>query len=309
MRFPLSGEERLQNPGGRLRLLWQERSYIIMPGVYNALLARLVQFYGFDAVYISGAGVTNSLLGLPDHAFITLPEMAQVCSYITSVISIPAVADADTGYGEVLQVARAVQMLERAGLSGIHIEDQVNPKRCGHLEGKELISTEQMVAKIRAAVQARENPDFVIIARTDARAVEGLQGAIDRARAYADAGADAIFPEALQSPDEFERFARAVSLPLMANMTEFGKTPYLTAREFAQLGYKMIIFPMTLLRVMMKAAENALQTLKELGTQQPLLEGMQTRAELYELLEYDRFLAFDRALQGGEPPSEPKKLL
>jgi methylisocitrate lyase len=300
MRFPLAGEERLANPGGRLRLLWQERPYVVMPGVYNAVLARLVQFHGFDALYISGAGVTNSLLGLPDHAFITLPEMAQVCSYITSVVSIPAVADADTGYGEVLQVARAVQMLERAGLAGIHLEDQENPKRCGHLEGKSLIPTQQMVAKIRAAVKARENPDFVIIARTDARAVEGLQGAIDRARAYAEAGADAIFPEALQSPDEFEQFARAIPLPLMANMTEFGKTPYLTARELAQLGYKMIIFPMTLFRVMMKAAEHALQTLKEQGTQVTLLDRMQTRAELYELLEYDRFLEFDRTLAKSE---------
>jgi methylisocitrate lyase len=300
MRFPLSGEERLANPGGRLRLLWQERPYVVMPGVYNAVLARLVQFHGFDALYISGAGVTNSLLGLPDHAFITLPEMAQVCSYITSVVSIPAVADADTGYGEVLQVARAVQMLERAGLAGIHLEDQENPKRCGHLEGKSLIPTQQMVAKIRAAVKARENPDFVIIARTDARAVEGLQGAIDRARAYAEAGADAIFPEALQSPDEFEQFARAIPLPLMANMTEFGKTPYLTARELAQLGYKMIIFPMTLFRVMMKVAEHALQTLKEQGTQVTLLDRMQTRAELYELLEYDRFLEFDRTLAKSE---------
>jgi len=296
MRFPLSGAERLPNAGGRLRLLWQERSYILMPGVYNAILARLVQYHGFDALYISGAGVTNSLLGLPDHAFITLPEMAQVCRAITSVISIPAVADADTGYGEALQVARAVQLLENAGLAGIHIEDQVNPKRCGHLEGKELIPTKQMVTKIRAAVRARANPDFVIIARTDARAVDGLQGAIDRARAYAEAGADAIFPEALQSPDEFDRFARAVPLPLMANMTEFGKTPYLTAREFAQLGYKMIIFPMTLFRVMMKAAAHALETLKEHGTQKPLLEQMQTRTELYELLEYDRFLEFDKSL-------------
>lgn len=301
MRFPLEGSERLHNPGGRLRLLWQERNIVVMPGVYNAILARLVQYHGFEAVYISGAGVTNSLLGLPDHAFITLPEMAQVCSYITSVISIPAVADADTGYGEALQVARAVQMLERAGLAGIHIEDQLNPKRCGHLEGKELIPTEAMVARIRAALRARENPDFVIIARTDARAVEGLQGAIDRARAYADAGADAIFPEALQSPDEFERFARAVPLPLMANMTEFGKTPLISVREFAQLGYKMVIFPMTLFRVMMKAAEHALTALKAEGSQRSLLNAMQTRAELYELLEYERFLEFDRAMGEKSP--------
>jgi methylisocitrate lyase len=267
-----------------------------MPGVFNALLARLVQFEGFEALYISGAGVTNTLMGLPDHAFISLPEMAQVCGYITRAVSIPAVADADTGYGEALQVAYAVRTLERAGLAGIHLEDQVSPKRCGHLEGKEVIPKEAMVAKIRAAVNARENPNFVIIARTDARAVEGLQAAIDRAKAYLEAGADAIFPEALQTPDEFEAFARAIPAPLMANMTEFGKTPYLTVNEFAQLGYKMVIFPMTCLRVMMKAAERTLETLKQCGTQTPLLDQMQTRAELYELLEYDRYLSYDKEL-------------
>lgn len=296
MNFPLSGSERLQDPGARLRLLWERRNIVVMPGVFNAGLARLVQFHGFEALYISGAGITNSLLGLPDHAFISLPEMAQVCSYITQVVSIPAIADADTGYGEALQVARAIRMLESAGLAGVHIEDQVSPKRCGHLEGKEVIPTQEMVAKIRSAVQARANPNFVVIARTDARATEGLQSAIDRARAYLDAGADAIFPEALQTPDEFDQFARAVHAPLMANMTEFGKTPYLTVNEFAQLGYKMVIFPMTCFRVMMKAAERALETLKQLGTQTPLLESMQTRAELYELLEYDRYLQFDREL-------------
>lgn len=296
MNFPLRGQEALTDPGARLRRLWEVRNIVVMPGVFNALLARLVQFEGFEALYISGAGVTNTLMGLPDHAFISLPEMAQVCGYITRAVDIPAVADADTGYGEALQVAYAVRTLERAGLAGIHLEDQVSPKRCGHLEGKAVIPKEAMVAKIRAAVNARENPNFVIIARTDARTVEGLEAAIDRARAYLDAGADAIFPEALQTPDEFEAFARAIPAPLMANMTEFGKTPYLTVNEFAQLGYKMVIFPMTCLRVMMKAAERALETLKQSGTQTPLLDQMQTRAELYELLEYDRYLKYDKEL-------------
>ena len=296
MIFPLRGEGRLSDPGARLRLLWEQRNIVVMPGVFNAALARLVQFHGYEAVYISGAGVTNSLLGVPDHAFLSLPEMAQICHYITAVVSIPAIADADTGYGGALQTARAIHTLERAGLAGVHIEDQVSPKRCGHLEGKAVVPATEMVAKIRAAVQARSNPNFVIIARTDARAVEGLQGAIERARRYLDAGADAVFPEALESPDEFEQFARAISAPLMANMTEFGKTPYLTVNEFAQLGYKMVIFPMSCFRAMMRAAEQMLLCLRQHGTQTPMLDAMQTRAELYELLEYDRYLQYDQQL-------------
>jgi methylisocitrate lyase len=296
MIFPLRGEGRLSDPGARLRLLWEQCNIVVMPGVFNAALARLVQFHGYEAVYISGAGVTNSLLGVPDHAFLSLPEMAQICHYITAVVSIPAIADADTGYGGALQTARAIHTLERAGLAGVHIEDQVSPKRCGHLEGKAVVPATEMVAKIRAAVQARSNPNFVIIARTDARAVEGLQGAIERARRYLDAGADAVFPEALESPDEFEQFARAISAPLMANMTEFGKTPYLTVNEFAQLGYKMVIFPMSCFRAMMRAAEQTLLCLRQHGTQTPMLDAMQTRAELYELLEYDRYLQYDQQL-------------
>jgi methylisocitrate lyase len=292
--FPLQGSQRLKNPGGRLRELWREREIVAMPGAFNAVTARLIEREGFDAVYVSGAGVTNSLLGLPDHAFITLQEMAQACAHITNVISIPAIADADTGYGEALQAARAAQVLENAGLAGIHLEDQVSPKRCGHLEGKEVVPVQQMVEKIRAATGARQNPDFVIIARTDARAVEGLPAAINRAQHYLEAGADAIFTEALQTPEEFERFAREVKAPLMANMTEFGKTPYISVREFAQLGYKMVIFPMTLFRIMMKAAGEALQELSQKGTQVDLLDRMQTRKELYELLEYEKFLEFGK---------------
>lgn len=288
--FPLNGSEKLANPGRRLRALWREREIVTMPGAFNAVTARLVERAGYEAVYLSGAGVTNSLLGMPDHAFITLPEMAQVCAYATQVISIPAVADADTGYGEALQAARAIQMMERAGLAGIHVEDQVNPKRCGHLDGKEVVPVESMTEKLRVMAQARENPDFVIIARTDARAIEGLEAAIERAQRYLEAGADAVFTEALQTPDEFEQFARSVDAPLMANMTEFGKTPYLSVQEYSQLGYKMVIFPMTLFRVMMKAAENALETMKQTGTQQGFLDEMQTRKELYALLDYDDYL-------------------
>lgn len=295
--FPFRSSEPNEHPGTRLRRLLAERAILVLPGVFNALTARLVERVGFEALYISGAGVTNSLLGMPDLALITLPEMAQLCRYITAVTSLPALVDADTGYGETLQVARAVQILEAAGVAGLHIEDQVAPKRCGHLEGKELIPPEQMAAKIRAAIAARRNPDFFIIARTDARAVEGLQGAIERAKRYLDAGADGIFPEALQDAHEFERFAQAVEAPLMANMTEFGKTPYLSVSQFAQMGYKLVIFPQTLLRVMMKAAEKTLIELREKGTQIDLLDQMQTRQELYDLLQYAEYERFEAELQ------------
>lgn len=296
--FPFEPDRNLPSPGRRLRNLWASQEIVVIPGVYNAILARLVERAGFPAVYVSGAGVTNSLLGMPDTAFITLTEMAETCGHICRATSLPVVADADTGYGEALQAARAVQVLSASGLAGIHLEDQAMPKRCGHLEGKEVVPAEQMASKIKAAAAAKPDPDFVIIARTDAKAIEGIESAIDRAKRYLDAGADAIFPEALTSRGEFERFARAVKAPLMANMTEFGKTPLFTAKEFAEMGYKMAIFPQTLFRVMMKAAESALAALSRDGGQASLIEQMQTRTELYDLLSYPSYEEFDRRMGG-----------
>jgi methylisocitrate lyase len=258
---------------------------LVLPGAFNAATALLVERCGFDAVYISGAGLANSM-GVPDIGLLTLTEVLQQARMIADAVSIPAIADADTGYGEGLQIIRTVQEFEQAGLAGIHLEDQQSPKRCGHLPGKEIVSAQVMARRIRAAVSAREDPDFLIIARTDARAVEGLEGAIDRAHSYRKAGADVIFPEALESAEEFETFARRVPGPLMANMTEFGKSPYLTVKEFEEMGYRMVIFPMTAFRVMMKSVEDALRVLKETGTQQGLLGGMQTRQALYDLLRY-----------------------
>lgn len=281
------------SPGGAFRELIQAGT-VVLPGAFNALSARLAESLGFQAVYVSGAGVTNALLAKPDIALLTLPEMAQQCRYICGAVGLPCIADADTGYGETLNVARAVREMESAGLAGIHLEDQVSPKRCGHLEGKQVIAPGEMARKIAAAAKARRNPEFFLIARTDARAVNGLEDAIKRALLYLDAGADGIFPEALESVDEFAEFARRVPAPLLANMTEFGKSPLLTVDELINIGYRMVIFPMTQLRVMMKAAESAMMEIKQNGSQGGLLDRMQTRAELYTLIRYEDYARFDR---------------
>ncbi|HZP84638.1 MAG TPA: methylisocitrate lyase [Chthonomonadaceae bacterium] len=285
-----------QNSAGkRLRERLQQGT-LVLPGVFNAITALLAQQAGFDALYLSGAGVTNSLTGYPDVALLTLTEMAQQARYVARAVALPVIADADTGYGEILNVARTVEEFEHAGLAGLHLEDQVAPKRCGHLDGKQVVPPAEMVKKIRAAVRARSDPDFFLIARTDARSVYGLQDAIERAHCYLDAGADAIFPESLQSAAEFAEFAERVRAPLLANMTEFGKTPYLSVSEFAALGYAMVIFPMTAFRVMMKAAQGAFAELKRTGTQQALLNAMQTRQELYELIHYADYERFDKEI-------------
>jgi methylisocitrate lyase len=260
---------------------------VMMPGVPNAALARQVEQAGFDALYISGAGLANATGGVPDIGLLTLTEVARLAGYITSAVSIPAIVDADTGFGGAPNVARTIQELESAGLAGCHIEDQEFPKRCGHLAGKSLVPTEEMVGKIQAAVAARRDPDFVIIARTDARAVEDFGHAVERAKQYLAAGADAIFPEALQTEQEFRDFAGEIDRPLLANMTEFGKSPVLSFQQLTELGYRMVIFPMTAFRVAMKATADFLADLKRDGTQKNWLERMQTRKELYELLDYD----------------------
>lgn len=286
----------LSSAGGRFRAALDSGSTLVLPGVFNALTARLAARAGHVAVYLSGAGVTNSLTGFPDIGLLTLTEMAQQARYVCAATSLPVIADADTGYGDVINVGRAIQELEHAGLAGIHVEDQVSPKRCGHLDGKQVIEPVQMAMKIRAAVNARFDPAFFLIARTDARSVNGLGDAIDRANRYMDAGADAIFPESLQTVDEFQQFASAVKAPLLANMTEFGKTPLISVSDFGSMGYAMVIFPMTALRVMMKSAEQVYAELLTSGTQAALVERMQTRAELYELIDYDVYNARDRAL-------------
>lgn len=263
------------------------KSCLMMPGAFNAATARLIERCGFSAVYVSGAGLANATVGVPDIGLLTLTEVAQLAGYIAGAVNIPALVDADTGFGGPENVGRAVRAFEAAGIAGMHLEDQLFPKRCGHLEGKELVPADEMAEKLRAAVRARRDKDFVIVARTDARAVEGFEQAVARAKMYLAAGADMIFPEALQSADEFERFARKVRGPLMANMTEFGRSPLLSADELAEMGYRVVIFPMTAFRVGMRAAEECLRELRRKGTQKAWLDRMQTRKELYELLGYE----------------------
>ncbi|HEX3420501.1 MAG TPA: methylisocitrate lyase [Candidatus Udaeobacter sp.] len=260
---------------------------IMMPGVPNASMARQVERIGFEAVYVSGAGMANATAGVPDIGLLTQTEVAQLAGYIARAVKIPAIVDADTGFGGSENVARTIRELEAAGLAGCHIEDQEFPKRCGHLSGKSLIDIDQMAERIKAAVVARRDTDFMIIARTDARGVEDFDRALTRAQRYVESGADAIFPEALQGEQEFRDFASKIDVPLLANMTEFGKSPLLAFKDLAEIGYRMVIFPQSAFRVSMKATEEFLRALKESGTQKEWLDQMQTRQELYELLGYD----------------------
>jgi methylisocitrate lyase len=269
-----------------------------LPGVFSPLVARLAERIGFRAVYLSG-GALCAGNGVPDIGLLTATEFVQAAQLTAQATSLPLLCDADTGFGESLNVERTVRLFESAGVAGIHLEDQRMPKRCGHLSGKSLVEPEVMAAKIRAAVAARSDPDFVIMARTDARGVSGYDDAVRRAKLYLDAGADAVFPEALESADEFGRFARDVPAVLLANMTEFGKSPNLDVETLGRLGYRMVLFPLTAFRVAMKSAEEALAELFRSGQQKALLPRMQTRAELYDLLGYTVYEQRDRAYFGG----------
>jgi methylisocitrate lyase len=259
----------------------------MIPGVPNAAMARQVEHAGFDAVYISGAGMANATAGMPDIGLLTMSEVVSLAGYVANAVKIPAVVDADTGFGGTENVARTIRALEAAGVAGCHIEDQEFPKRCGHLVGKSIVDPDEMVVRIKAATTARRDPNFMIIARTDARGVEGFKRAVDRAREYLAAGADAIFPEALQSAEEFRDFAKEIDCPLLANMTEFGQSPLLSFQELADFGYRMVIFPQSAFRVSMKASDEFLRALKKAGTQSGWIDKMQTREDLYDLLEYD----------------------
>lgn len=265
------------------------------PGAFNPLSARLIQDRGFEGVYISGAVIAADL-GLPDVGLTTLSEVAGRGQQISRMTDLPTLIDADTGFGEPMNVARTVQSLEDAGVSGLHIEDQVNPKRCGHLDGKAVVDVDTATKRIRAAVDARRDPNLLVMARTDIRAVDGLDASLDRARALVDAGADAIFPEAMRDLTEFEAVRAAVDVPILANMTEFGKSELFTTAQLAEVGVNIVIYPVSLLRIAMGAAERGLETLEREGSLRSEVAGMQTRARLYELLDYEAYNAFDTSV-------------
>lgn len=265
------------------------------PGAFSPFVALLAERAGFDGVYVSGAGTANDL-GLPDLGLTTETEVASRGRAISRVTSLPTLIDIDTGFGEPIHAARAVSDLDDLGLSGCHLEDQVGMKRCGHLDGKLLVDTGTMVRRISAAVRAKRDPNFLVIARTDARATEGVSGALDRARAYVDAGADMIFPEALLDEGEFAQFRRAIDVPLLANMTEFGKTKLLSRESLESLGINLVIYPMTAFRLAMKAVEDGFRRMAEQGTQKDIVPAMLTRKQLYEILGYQAYVDFDQAI-------------
>ncbi|MCT1803484.1 methylisocitrate lyase [Kocuria sp. WRN011] len=274
------------------------------PGAFTPLSTKLIQEQGFEGVYISG-GVLANELGLPDIGLTTLTEVATRAGQIARSTDLPALVDADTGFGEPMNVARTVQELEDAGLAGCHIEDQFNPKRCGHLDGKNVVDTATATKRIKAAVESRRDDNFVIMARTDIRGVDGLEAAIDRAKALADAGADVIFPEAMADLSEFERMAEALDVPILANMTEFGKSDLFTKQELQDAGVSMIIYPVSLQRQALGAIERLLTAIREDGTQQAEVENMLTRKRLYELVDYNGYNQFDSGVFNFEVPGTP----
>ncbi len=286
----------LPSPGRRLRSAWATRP-LLVPGVFSPFVGRVAERLGFQAIYLSG-GALSAGTGVPDIGLVSLTEFVAEAQRITQATSLPLISDADTGFGEALNVERTVKLFEAAGVAGIHLEDQQMPKRCGHLSGKVIVSAEEMQAKIRAAVAAKRDRDFVIIARTDARGVTNFDDAVRRAKLYLEAGADAIFPEAMESADEFAAFAEQVNAPLLANMTEFGKGPLLDAKDLADMGYAMVLYPLTAFRSAMRAAEETLMEVMANGHQRGRVPTMMTRAELYAHLGYTGYEERDRAYFG-----------
>ena len=283
----------LDDPVKVMRKAIAEDGIIKIPGAHDAMAALLAKKAGFKSIYLSGAALTASL-GLPDLGVLTLTELANRTREIVRATGMPLLVDVDTGYGSILNVTRTVFEMVEAGAAAIQIEDQDLPKKCGHLNGKKLVSKEEMVQKIQAARKA--DPNLVIVARTDAYGMEGLEEAVDRAKAYFDAGADVIFPEALETAEDFRTFAERVDFPLLANMTEFGRTPMFSAKEFEDMGYKMVIYPVTSLRIAAKAIELLYDEIYQKGTQKDLLGNMQTRQELYDTLLYDAYEDLDESI-------------
>lgn len=276
-----------QSPGAKLKAAYNDKC-VSMPGVFNALTGIMAERKGFEAIYLSGAALTAGH-GVPDIGLLSLSEFVDATRFITAKTDLPLLVDADTGFGGPLNVERTISEFEKAGAAAIQIEDQQLPKRCGHLSGKSLVTSSEMEQKIRAAAAARSDPDFVVVARTDAVAVEGFDAAVERSLRYLDAGADVIFGEALETEDEFAEFRRRVDAPLLANMTEFGRSPLLGRDKLEELGYAISLFPVSSLRAAMKAVDELFDQIADSGTQTGALTEMQTRAELYDLIEYDGY--------------------
>jgi methylisocitrate lyase len=279
------------SPGARFRFALQQERPLQIAGTINAYSALLAERSGFKAIYLSGAGVANASYGLPDLGMTSLEEVLIDVRRITAITSLPLLVDIDTGWGHAFTIARTIREMIRAGVAAVHMEDQVAAKRCGHRPGKQVVTTEEMVDRIKAAVDARTDPDFVVMARTDAAAVEGLSSAIDRAGNYVQAGADMIFAEALHDLESFRKFASSVSVPVLANLTEFGKTPLFTTGEMAGTGIAMLLYPLSAFRSMSAAALKTYRAIRNEGTQKPMLSEMQTRSELYEVLDYEAYEA------------------
>ena len=272
------------------------KGIVVTPGVFNGISALIAERHGFKALYLSGSGVAGGM-GLPDLSLTSLSDVVEEVRRIKLVSGLPLIVDVDTGFGEVLNVERTVKEIERAGASAIHIEDQVLPKKCGHLEGKKLVEVEEMVEKIQAASKSKKNKDFIVIARTDARSVDGIDSAIERAKLYQRAGADGIFPEALESEEEFKEFAKKVKGILLANMTEFGKSPLLSAKELEKLGYRIVIFPLTAFRGALKKIDEVYSDLSRKGTQREFISNMMSRKEYYDLINYSSYEDEDKKLK------------
>ena len=285
----------------RLRTRLATGDLLIVPGAFNPLSAKLIERKHFDGVYVSGA-VLAADLGLPDIGLTTLSEVAARSAQIARVTDLPTLVDADTGFGEPMNVARTVQVLEDSGVAGLHLEDQVNPKRCGHLDGKQVVDEGTAIRRIRAAVTARRDANLLVMARTDIRAVEGLSAAVARSKALVDAGADAIFPEAMMDLHEFETIRAAVEVPILANMTEFGKSELFTTSQLANVGINIVIYPVSLLRLAMGVAARALDTIETEGSLASMLDQMQDRAELYDLLDYESYNAYDLSIFNFDVP-------
>ncbi|MFX0085647.1 MAG: methylisocitrate lyase [Candidatus Hodarchaeota archaeon] len=279
-----------KSPGTRLKEAMELERPLQVVGTINALMAMMANRFGFRAIYLSGAGVANASYGLPDLGITTIDNVAEDARRITDIVDLPLLVDIDTGFGATaFSIARTIQTLEKIGVAGVHIEDQEAQKRCGHRPRKKIVSTEEMCDRIKAAAEARKDPNFLIMARTDALSNEGLDGTIKRVRRYIDAGANAVFPEAFTSLKEYKAVTNEVSVPVLANITEFGKTPLFTLEELKEAGVSLVLYPLTAFRAMNKAAERVYSTLREKGTQKSLIEIMQTREELYNLIDYYRW--------------------